>query len=234
MTPSPATSATFNHESEADKWQWRMYRITAAQGWQSFKSVVVDRPRLHARVMRPTSFADELATDWNQWVLQHGIPAASAHVGEGQSVPVAYWVEDGVATVLHVSCVHPDEDQEPEDATWIDTYVLRRVDGMWVEESGRGGAGPVSTDLGPSALDPRTASLDTLTSIGDGAERVTTVEGRVGRDAAWIELDQRGQTTRRRIDAPTGWIVVAYIGVDPISLTITDNDGITLARHREH
>jgi hypothetical protein len=184
--------------------------------------------------VRPDSFDDELASAWNQWVLQYGLPPAPALVEQGQSVPVAFWIEDGIAAVLHVSSAEPEPGDQPEDATWIDTYLLRRLDGEWVEDPGCGGAGPVPTDLSRSALHRRSAVLDTITSSVLGADRVRSVEGRVGLDATWIEVDRRGQKSRHVIESPTGWIIICLLGVGPAVISVLDKDGKTLARHFEH
>ncbi|MGA2806141.1 MAG: hypothetical protein ABSF89_17440 [Acidimicrobiales bacterium] len=67
----------------------------------------------------PESFGWEDADDWGSWVLDHGLAPLPAELGDGDEVPVAFWVGPQVGVVLFRSlcqCEDGDSDRDVDDS----------------------------------------------------------------------------------------------------------------------
>jgi hypothetical protein len=178
--------------------------------------------------MQPNTFDVDNATDWSRWVLENGLPVLPRSLAVGESVPVAYWVGQATAAVLHVQRVRLDEDDEDVTETDIDLFCL--IDERW-EAFGGGGAGPWQ-EHAPLERLPVAKGYVELSGMNSGSSNdrgCKALWGVVGVDAAVAEVHQARRITRRMIEAPVGLVVVSGEYSQPMTVRVLTEAGDVLA-----
>jgi hypothetical protein len=183
--------------------------------------------------MQPTSFDQDNAAAWSQWVLANGLPQLPGpNLEIGESVPVAYWVGPTTAAVLHIRRIYYNDEDEVTE-TDIDLFCL--VDGQW-QGSGSGGAGGWEAGVPPLVPPPLAAdwvALDGIQSGGSLQRGCKALWGEVGVDVAAVEVDQDGRATRRPVEAPAGMIVVSGEVTTPFTVSLFTTAGALLKEIKE-
>lgn len=192
------------------------------------------------RVERPGSFAAEAMGDWEEWVLEHGVPHDVPEVlGAGEAVPVACWRDDTWAAVLHLSyreaSVDPDEPEWDEPAGIDDeTQTFRWAGDGWEAAGGSGGGGWFD---GLRLRPPPMADDEVIVlghAGGGGPEWVCgALRGVAGAGACAVEVEQAGRVVARPIDSPIGAWVAALDGGQPAVVRVRGAAGVLLERRVE-
>jgi hypothetical protein len=182
--------------------------------------------------MRPVEFEERFAATWALWVLDHGLPDLPDQMVEGLSVPIAFWAGQRVGAVMFVQRCPHDEECEADEHFTTDEVSFRRTDDGWIPAAGSSGVDWPQCGLGRLDVPARHVQFEEPGEYRvDGPDgwacvRQTAV---VGRDAAWIELVEGDQLTRRPVNAPTGRVIVATPGEEPATIRILDSDQSELA-----
>jgi hypothetical protein len=184
--------------------------------------------------MPPPSFASSLSRDWDQWVLSNGLPDLPERLNPHESVPIAYWTGPEFGAVMHiVDCDH-DRDCEHDEHYATDERCFRRTPHGWEPASLSAGSdwpGGTSSRIRVPADYVEFDDYPGMVTDLEHGWRCVTVTGLIGRDAAWIELTQAAETTRRRMDAASGVFIVAMSGARPADLKILGPDGTIRATY---
>lgn len=139
-------------------------------------------------------------------LAHHGVPAPPPSLRRHESVPVAYWMHDRFAAVLHIRAV--DDEESLNVVAEMDADCFRLDGGRWLECGGGGGEWRGGLTLAPLPLPKTAAYIDGwyLTANIDGGCIVGM--GVVGSDVAQIELLQYHVVIRKPIDSPVRAFVV--------------------------
>jgi hypothetical protein len=191
---------------------------------------VVDSP--------PPSFHNEYADAWGPWVLDHGLPALPAALGEDDEVPIALWAGERFGAVLFRSWDSWVDDDDLGFAGDIrevndDHYCWYRSEGGWHPMgSGGGSGGPSAEPMTSRQVAPDLAAFGGEWQDGDRVSTVRGLTGHVGERARYIELVDRHAVTRRPVEAPLGQVLVCWDADDDVIVRILDFDERVLAEER--
>jgi hypothetical protein len=178
-------------------------------------------------IMLPTSFAEDLMTDWGLWVLDHGLPELPATVEIGESVPVARWVGPRFASVLHVQWMWSDDHHRDYLASEVEVFV--RTASGWDASDAIGGTSWFDPPLQrPSWVGPRDARIVGQHCSGSSGWSCRAVYGLAGDEAAFIEvIDARG-VIRRPFDSAEGAFVACSDATETAEVRVLARDGTAL------
>jgi hypothetical protein len=153
-------------------------------------------------VERPPSFDADWMSDWSEWVLDHGLPALPAVLGDDEAVPIARWPGARLGGVLHVSRYWDEEDGEGRLDTEVE--VFRRTDDGWEASNGGGGSGWFDPPFERPDLGPR----QVIAGHEHGSDHLTwsccSIDGVAGIDAVWVEVVDAAGVERHPIESPFG------------------------------
>ena len=184
--------------------------------------------------MQPSSFDDDLASDWAVWVLDHGLPGLPDHVEIGQAVPIAYWAGSDFGAVKLVRRFDADPDDDAAFHVDEDVFLFRRMADGWDELSGNGGTNWAG---GPSLarfdVPANFARVGGFTASGDAEGTCVALDGVVGSLAAWIEVTGSGVTERRPVVAPTGAVVIVCPSGQSLVRILAEDDTELMSREFE-
>jgi hypothetical protein len=185
--------------------------------------------------MRPTGFDQKLRTPWTDWVLDNGLPELPDLVGDGQTVPIAFWSGPDFGAVLHVTTCAHDQFCGPEEHFATDVQCFRRMDEGWEFAGVSGGTDWPTDNLAGLAVADDCVHFDEddmhMVRSLSGNWACFAVNGFVGKAARWIELIQNGESTRRCVDAPTGAVVVAMSEYRPATIRVLAANGTEVGHH---
>jgi hypothetical protein len=178
---------------------------------------------------RPESFAEGLSSDWELWVLDHGLPDLPDRLEPGEAVPVAYWRGPLWAAVLELGYMEPEP--EDDDGPYLDSDAggFRWSDGDWEPSNGRGGVGwSGGVELRRPSVEPEEVVLygtgRNPSYEGDWACGVA--EGVCGDAITVIELEQDGERFSKAVDSPVGAWIVAFDAQRPAVVRLKAADAI--------
>jgi hypothetical protein len=180
-----------------------------------------DRPK------PPEFFRWEDADNRGSWVLDHGLAPLPTALGDGDAVPVAYWVGPHVGVVLFRSLYQAEHGDSGRDVDDSHRLYRRSVAG-WEPVGGDGGSsGPFLEPLSRLNIPARHAAIRNEFRFGDQAG----LTGIVGTAATTIELADGASVTRRAVDAPVSVFVVCFRFDDHVTLRILGSDARLLLDH---
>ena len=173
---------------------------------------------------RPPSFAEEWSSDWGAWVLERGLPELPAKLAFGEAVPVARWAGPAFGAVIYITR-DEDEGQERWDED-VEPFV--RSPGGWEPIGSTGG-----TKWPPEALQgidvpPNFAAVGGSLLVGLGDGECCAFHGIAGRDARFVELIERDETTTNRFDSPVGIFVVCFAPPDAVVRVLDGAEAVLL------
>jgi hypothetical protein len=185
------------------------------------------------RVERPGSFGAEAMGDWEDWVLEHGVPQdVPETLAVDEIVPVACWRDETWAAVLHLMYREAEADPEQPAFDWeagIDdeTQTFRRA-GDRREAAGGSGGGSWFDGLrlrAPGIGDDEAIVLG-RGAHGEAGWLCGTARGVAGRSARTVEVEQAGRVVARPIDSPVGAWVTAFDGTQPAVVRVRNAEGV--------
>jgi hypothetical protein len=184
----------------------------------------------------PASFNEDNMEEWSLWVLSNGLPDMPVAVGKGESVPVARWVGNAVAAVLHVQWMWGNGDPDDDNLASEVACFSQVVDGAWQSSGSSGGTGWHSATLGRSdSIGPtETQRFGVHGEAGEAGCCVATF-GITGIAARFVEVETEGHVERAPLESSIGaWIAcwdaasaatVRILGYDDTSLYSESHPG---------
>ena len=165
-------------------------------------------------------------------MLARGLPQLPTAVGVDDFVPLARWVSNDWAAILHVSYCGPEPDIEMQKP-YLDTETVgyHRVGGVWVAASASGGTTwSDSLELvRPPDVGRRDAICIHAGSYSEGELWTCGVaDGVAGMDATVIEVEQFGRVVQNRIDSPVGAWVAAFDGNEDVIVRVRADDALLM------
>ncbi len=182
---------------------------------------------------KPSSFDEELASEWNAWVLDNSLPTPPRGLSRGQSVPVARYAGSPFGAVMHLQWSW-DEEEPDEDYVATEVYLFRRSPDGWEEASGSGGSN-WHDDENPfrraDIADDRAWLGGETGAGGEGwyACAIDGMTGIVGVAVAVTDSDGRRVTA---IDNSLGICLAAVDGTTSATVEVLANDGRAIASYR--
>jgi hypothetical protein len=181
-------------------------------------------------IERPPSFDEEY--DWNQWVLDNGLPDAPAVLEVGQVVPVARWAGPRFGAVLSVWWNVPGDVDDEDEQPFIDSEVeiYRRGDQGWEAAGGSGGSSWIDPPFQRPIIEAKHAEVWFEQTAGGGEWLSSALAGVAGRDVAAVEVRNSDGATARNIESPFGAFVVAVDARAPATIlfkTVTGETAVT-------
>jgi hypothetical protein len=172
--------------------------------------------------VRPESFDEDVWTDWSTWVLDHGLPDLPAALDVGESVPVARWVGERFAAVLHVQWMWGDCG---DDHLINEVETFARRDDVWIAANGSGGTGWFDPPFRrPESIGPDDVEVTGEQLSGGDGWYCCAVDGIAGTDARFIEVDDADGTTRQPIESPFGAFIACSDGTREAIVRVLDAD----------
>jgi hypothetical protein len=185
--------------------------------------------------VRPESFDTELNAEWGAWVLELGLPELPEVVACDESVPVAYWAAPLVGAVLYVQRSPNDDEDEDDEGDRVDTETVcfGRTSHGWEPGVGQGGSWPSDPRLTRLAVPGDHVEFSGgFETVGEDGWRCVAVDGVVSTQAAWIEVTDIEGTDRRRVEAPTGAVIVGFPSDNrPALIRVLDGGETEIGRH---
>ncbi len=147
--------------------------------------------------MPPRSFDEDAASEWAEWVLDHGLPELPETVRVGDSVPIAYWAGPKYGAVVTVEWSWSDDHTDDYPAFEVETF--RRTGDGWEPSGMTSGADwfdpPLLVRPDAHARFVEVTGVSKHTSLGWSCG---AVDGTAGADDAFADavvrvLDRNGQ-----------------------------------------
>lgn len=176
---------------------------------------------------RPPSFDEDWAGIWNEWVLEHDLPALPSALMVGESVPVARWIGPRFAAVLDVAWWTDDEGEDP-DETESDVELFIRVESGWESSMSSGGAGWHEPPLERPRIGPREVHLYGQHCASTDSWSACAVYGIAGEDSAEVEVEDADGIHVAAIESPIGAFVACANGKATAVVRVRDNAGALL------
>lgn len=151
---------------------------------------------------------------------------------------MAYWIGPTTAAVLHIRHIREpvdEQDLDRREEMFIETDIdlFGRVDDAWQGWGGGGGAWADHLPLARVDVPPGSANLHGMNSASIGDRGCKALWGEVGTEAAFAEVIQSDQVTRRAVQAPTGAYVVCGEYDHPFTVRILNSQDVPLAEVEE-
>ena len=158
-------------------------------------------------------------------MLSNGLPDMPVAMEKGESVPVARWVGNAVAAVLHVQWMWGSDDPD-DDYLASEVVGFNQVDGAWLSSGASGGTGWPSAVLGRSdSIGP--TETQRFGVHGEGGRCMATF-GITGTAARVIEVETEGRVDQALLESPIGAWITCWDPAAAATVRILGDDGTLL------
>jgi hypothetical protein len=187
----------------------------------------------HHTAVPPESFDEALRHDWDEWVLDHGMPGLLPEPAPGESIPIARWAGAQFGAVVHVASHGATPGADDEGGLVSEVQVYRRTGGSWEPSSGSGGTDWFDPPLSrPAEIGPREVAILHMHSSGDDDWSCCAVVGIAGLDAARVELHDAAGATAFPVESRFGAFIVCWNADEAVRVRVLDGDGQSMFDER--